>query len=59
MLSTKGGATGHVPQTLAKILAPEMAEKMILSLETEVTGSSRDAPEGKWVLGGGIKIPCT
>ena len=27
--------------------------------EAGVTGSQRDAPEGKWVLGGGIEIPCT
>ena len=45
--------------TLAKILAPEMAKETILSLEAEVTGSPRDAPEGKWVLSGRIEIPCT
>ena len=28
-------------------------------LETGVTGSPRDAPEGKWVLSGGIERPCT
>ena len=27
--------------------------------EAGVTGSARDASEGKWVLGGGIEIPCT
>ena len=27
--------------------------------EAGVTGSPRDASEGKWVLGGGIEIPCT
>ena len=27
--------------------------------EVGVTGSPGDAPEGKWVLGGVIKIPCT
>ena len=26
--------------------------------EAGVTGSPRDAPEGKWVLGRGIEIPC-
>ena len=26
--------------------------------ETEVAGSTGDAPEGKWILGGGIEIPC-
>ena len=45
--------------TLAKILAPEMAKETILSLEAEVTGSPRDAPEGKWVLSRGMEIPCT
>ena len=27
--------------------------------EDGVTGSPRDAPEGKWLLGGGIEILCT
>ena len=27
--------------------------------EAGVTGSPRDAPEGKWALGGGIEILCT
>ena len=59
VLSTKGETIGHVPETLAKVLAPEMAKETILSLEAEVTGSPRDVPEGKWVLGGGIEVPCT
>ena len=42
MLSTKEETIGHVPQTLAKILAPEMAKQTILSLEAEVTRSPRD-----------------
>ena len=29
------------------------------SFEAGVTGSPRDAPDGKWVLGGEIEIPCT
>ena len=36
-----------------------MAKETILSLEAEVTGSPRDVIEGKWVLSGGIEIPCT
>ena len=35
-----------------------MDRETILSLETEVTGSSRDVPKGKGVLGGGIEISC-
>ena len=49
---------GHVPELLAKVLAPEFAQT-IQSMEGEVTEPPRDAPEGKWVLGGGIEIPCT
>ena len=59
MLSTKGETIGHVPETMAKILAPEMAKETIQALEAEVTGSPRDASEGKWLLCGGIQIPCT
>ena len=59
MLSTKGEMIGHIPETLAKILSFEMAKEAILSLEAESAESQRDAPEGKWVLRGGIEIPCT
>ena len=59
VLSTKEETVRHVPETLAKILAPEMAKETILSLEAEVTGSPRDSPEGKWVLSGRIEISCT
>ena len=27
--------------------------------ETEIAGSTGDAPEGKWILVGGIEISCT
>ena len=59
VLLTKRESIGHVPETLSKILAPEMAKEMLLSLEAEVTGSPRDVPEVKWVLGREIEIPCT
>ena len=36
-----------------------MAKETILSLEAEVTRTPRNAPEGKWVLSGGIEILCT
>ena len=45
VLSTKWETIGHVPETLAKILAPEMAKEAIVSLEAEFIGSQRDAPE--------------
>ena len=59
MLITKGETIGHAPETLAKVLSPEMSKETILSLEAEVTGSPRDASEGKWVLSGRIEILCT
>ena len=59
VLSRKGETIGHVPEILAKILFTEMAKETILSLEAKVTGSPRDAPEGKYVLGRRIEIPCT
>ena len=43
VLSAKVETIGHVPETLAKILAPEMVKETILSLEAEATGSPRDA----------------
>ena len=49
----------HVPETLVKILALEIAKETILSLKAGVTESPRDATEGKWVLSGKIEIPCT
>ena len=30
----------------------------IISMEADIIGKSRSAPEGTWVLGGGIEIPC-
>lgn len=30
----------------------------MLSVEAKVTGDPRDAAEGKWMLGGGIEVPC-
>ena len=59
MLITKGETIGYAPETLAKVLSPEMSKETILSLEAEVTGSPRDASEGKWVLSGRIEILCT
>ena len=59
MLITKGETIGHAPETLAKVLSPEMSKETILSLEAEVTGSPRDASEGKWLLSGRIEILCT
>ena len=48
---------GH--DTLARVLALELMTGTILRcIDAIVTGEPRDAPEGKWVLGGGSEIPC-
>ena len=49
---------GHVPETLAKKLFNFMKSQQIEIMDSEVTGHPRPAPEGKWVVGGGIEIPC-
>ena len=49
---------GHVPETLAKKLFKFMTSQQIEIMDSEVTCDPRPAPEGKWVIGSSIKIPC-
>ena len=56
--SGKDYIVGHVPETLAKRLFNFMKSQLIEIKDSEVTGDSRPAPKGKWVIGGGIEIPC-
>ena len=35
-----------------------MNSQQIEIMDSEVTGYPRLAPEGKWVIGSGIEIPC-
>ena len=49
---------GHVPESLAAILFPLVKQWKIYEINVEITGKSRRAPEGTWVLGGGIELPC-
>ena len=49
---------GDVPETLAKTLFNFMKSQQIKIMVSEVTGYPRPAPEGKWVIGGGMEIPC-
>ena len=50
--------TGHIPDEIPKVVAPALKKEIVLSVEAEVTGYPRDAAEGKWTLGCGIKVPC-
>ena len=49
---------GDVPDLLAYALAPEISGWNIVSIQAIVTGEPRSAPEGTWVIGGGIETPC-
>ena len=40
------------------MLAPEISSGNIASIEAIVTGKPRTAPEGMWMIGGGIETPC-
>lgn len=50
---------GHVPEALAEKLQPLIKSWKIWKVTTIITGKERRAPEGTWVLGGGIELPCT
>ena len=56
--SRNNDIVGHVPETLAKKLFNFMKSQQIEIMNSEVTGDPRLAPEGKWVVGGGIEITC-
>ena len=59
IVKTKEGDTvGHVPDLLAHALAPEISGGNIVSIEAIVSGEPRSAPEGTWMIGGGIETPC-
>ena len=49
---------GHIPEKLAQKLPSLMREGQVQEVVAKVTGTSRPAPFGMWVQGGGIEIPC-
>ena len=54
----KDVTVGHVPEALAAILFPLRKAWKVYEIQAKITGKSRRAPEGAWILGGGIKFPC-
>jgi hypothetical protein len=50
---------GHVPEALAAKLHPLLKSWKVWKITAVITGQQRRAPEGTWVLGGGIELPCT
>ena len=53
-----GSSVGHVPDPLARVLASMLDGGEIERLKRIITGVARSAPEGVWVPGGGIELPC-
>ena len=49
---------GYIPDVLAEVLFPLMSSLKINSIRATLSGIHRVVPEGKWVPGGGIEIPC-
>ena len=54
---TKDVTVGHVPEAVAAILFPLRKAWKVYEIKAKITGKSRRAPEGTWVLEGGIEIP--
>ncbi len=50
---------GHVPDALAQVICPLLKNGTVTSMTGEITGEARKAPEGTWVQGGGIELPCS
>ena len=48
---------GHILEPLAKIY-PLMKSWKVYEIMCTIAGQSKKAPEGTWVLGGGIELSC-
>ena len=49
---------GNIREPLAQILGPMLKDETVHSIVAKITGEKRRAPEGVWVQGGGIELPC-
>ena len=47
-----------MPEGLSKVTAPVLEKKIILTAEADLIAYPRHIPEGKCMLGGGIKVQC-
>ena len=54
----KDNIIGRVPDALAQVICPFLKDGTVTSMTGEITAEARKAPEGTWVLGGGIELPC-
>ena len=59
VLKSKDVVVGHIPEALAEKLFPLMKRWKLYQIKVTITGEKRRAPEGTWVLGRGIELPCT
>ena len=49
---------GHVPEALAKVFQALIKDGIVRKITAKITGDARTAPEGTWIQGGGIELPC-
>ena len=48
-----------IGKTVPEVFGQNFASWRILSMEAVINGEKRRVPEGTWVPGGGIELPCT
>ena len=53
-----GSVIGHVPDCLAIVLARLLDSSMVNNITGIKTGPPRYSPDGVWVVGEGIELPC-
>ena len=59
VVKSRGGEIiGHMPDGLSRVIFPLVQSGKILRIEGKILGDARSAPEGTWIQGGGIEIPC-
>ena len=49
---------GHVPDGLAKVFHVLIEDRKLRRITGKITSDARAAPEGTWLQGGGIELPC-
>ena len=59
MIPPKCNCSKCIPEALGEVLALFMDNFKIHSISDTIEGQHCRAPEGTWVPGGGMEIPCT
>jgi hypothetical protein len=56
--SIGGSKIGHLPEALAKKLAPLLKNGKISEIDGTITSGAQSSKMGTWKKGGGIELPC-